>query len=421
MKIVVVGLGYVGITAAGCLSSEGHEVVGVDINQTKIESILSGRSPIKEPGIDELISKSVDTGLLRAQSSIPTLDDSYQLVMVCVGTPSSPDGSHNMTYVGQATRQIAEAVSTSRKTKLTVAYRSTFRPGTIKDMITPMYEGLHGSDWRRKVELVYNPEFLRETSAIADFFHPPKVVVGTEDGCPSKTMEQLHANIVAPKFNVKYPEAEITKFVDNTWHATKVVFANEIGRLAVEMNLSAETVSALFLADTKLNISSKYLKPGAPFGGSCLPKDVRALEYLARVKNVDMPTLTSIMQSNSIHKKFQFNRAVEGLDKSSSILLVGLAFKTGTDDLRESPHIDLAISLLEAGYAVHIYDESLQPEKLIGQNLGYVYSHLPRLDSLLIEKSNINSVDFDRIIECTPGAADALSFKDQAMKLHRIR
>ena len=248
------------------------------------------------------------------------------------------------------------------------------------------------------VELVYNPEFLRESSAIDDYFNPPKIVVGTKDAEPSVNMDELHKNIDAPVFYTGYREAEITKFVDNTWHAVKVAYANEIGRICQQLDISARKVHENFVADTKLNISPYYTRPGGAFGGSCLPKDVRALQHISSDVGANTHLVDALMRSNESHKLFQFEHIAAKLAPGARVLLVGLAFKTGTDDLRESPNLDLARRLLQAGYALSIYDNNLDATKLVGQNLGYAYSHLPSLEELLIDKMTAESESFDLVI-----------------------
>ncbi len=332
------------------------------------------------------------------------------MAIVCVGTPSAPDGSHNMRDIAEVTRQIANGVrSTGRKERFTVVYRSTIRPGTVGGLILPIFKSALG-DAHGLIEVVYNPEFLREASAVKDFFNPPKVVVGTADGKPSERVEEINKNLNAPTFTVGYREAEFTKFVDNSFHALKVAYANEIGRVCVTLGIDAKVVHKIFVSDTKLNISPYYLRPGGPFGGSCLPKDVRALQYIAGDIGANTHLIDALMRSNDAHKHFLFARAVDGLKPGAKILMVGLAFKSNTDDLRESPNIDLARKLIQGGYALSIYDPSLRAEHLIGQNLGYAYSHLPQLNDLLVEKSVAMHGDFDLVIDAN-GSASELALK----------
>ncbi|RBP15779.1 GDP-mannose 6-dehydrogenase [Roseiarcus fermentans] len=408
MRIAVYGLGYVGLTGAICLASEGHDIVGVDVSEHKIRQIMSGVSPIREPGLDQMLAEAMASRRLRCTSNPLEPARDCDMAIVCVGTPSAADGSHNMRDIAEVTRQLADGVrAAGRKEKFTVVYRSTIRPGTVEGLILPIFASALG-DARDAIEVVYNPEFMREASAVKDFFNPPKIVIGTADGAPSARVEALNRNLSAQTFTVKYREAELTKFVDNSFHALKVAYANEIGRICVKLDIDAKVVHKIFVSDTKLNISPYYLRPGGPFGGSCLPKDVRALQYIANDIGANTHVIDSLMRSNDAHKHFLFSRAVKALPEGASVLMLGLAFKSDTDDLRESPNIDLARKLLQGGYALSIFDPSLRPEHLLGQNLGYAYTHLPRLNDLLIDKATAESRPFDLVVD-TNGSADRLS------------
>jgi len=398
VKVAIFGLGYVGCTAAGCISSQGHHVVGIDVSTDKVDTINAGRSPVHEPGLEKLIGDAVADGRLRATRQIGLELDDCDIAIVCVGTPSGVDGAHNMSYIAQVTRSIASAVRPDRTSPLTVAYRSTMRPGSIELIIQPIFRARFSEDTTNIVELVYNPEFLREATAIDDYFHPPKIVIGTCDGQPSSNMEALHEGIEAPVFHTGIREAEITKFVDNTWHAVKVAFANEVGRVCQNLDISARQVHEIFKADTKLNISAYYTRPGGPFGGSCLPKDVRALQHIAADIGANTHLVDALLRSNDAHKHHQFLLASEGLEPGAKVLLVGLAFKADTDDLRESPAVDLARKLLDAGYDLDIYDPGLKPENLVGQNLGYAFAFLPSIERLLVEKSTAEAGGYARVI-----------------------
>lgn len=398
MKIAILGLGYVGCTAAGCIASQGHHVVGIDVHPGKVETLNSGRSPVYEPGLDDLIGKARAEGRLEAVTDIGNKLDDCDIAIVCVGTPSGIDGAHNMSYIVQVTRAIASAVKPDRATPLTVVYRSTMRPGTTEQMIQPIFRSLIGENCDRLIELVYNPEFLREATAIEDYFNPPKIVLGTIGGEPSAKMVALHEGIHAPIFHVGIREAEITKFVDNTWHAVKVAFANEVGRVCQNLSISSKQVHQIFVSDTKLNISAYYTRPGGPFGGSCLPKDVRALQHIAADTGAQTHLVDSLLRSNDAHKHHQFLQVTHGLEPGARVLLVGLSFKADTDDLRESPAVDMARKLLDAGYALDIYDPQLKPESLIGQNLGYAYAILPSIDGLLIDKVTAQSREYAVVV-----------------------
>lgn len=409
MKIAIFGLGYVGLTAAACLSSEGHEIVGIDVSDEKVAAINAGRSPIAEPGIPELIASAVQKGLLRATKDAAPHLNSCDMAFVCVGTPSAPDGSHNMTYIAEVSRQIAALISPDRPDGLTVVYRSTMRPGTTEDLIEPIFDQQLGHD-SGKVELVYCPEFMRESVAISDFFHPPKIVIGTRDAEPCARLEALNAKIQAPRFYTNYREAELTKFVDNTFHAVKIAFANEIGRVCNQLGISARTVHHIFVSDTILNISPYYLRPGGAFGGSCLPKDVRALQYIASDAGADTHLIDSLLRSNDAHKHFLFENCVKDLPPHCKVLMLGIAFKSDSDDLRESPNVDIARKLLQAGHELSIYDPNIVPSKLLGQNLGYAFSNLPKLTKLLVPKSVAESGQYDVVVD-TRGWAKTLSLQ----------
>ncbi|SPJ23494.1 nucleotide sugar dehydrogenase [Palleronia abyssalis] len=397
MKVAIFGLGYVGFTAACCIASTGHDVVGIDVSAAKVARIRAGVAPIVEPGIHRLLTSALSSNRLTVDTCIGDHLDDADVAIVCVGTPSAPDGAHDMSFVAEVSRQIARAVR-MRTTPLTVAYRSTFRPGTLDDLIAPLFRHEVGADWMSRARLVYNPEFLREGTSVQDYFAPPKIVIGTHDGAPDPVMDRLHEGIEAPVFTTCYREAEFTKFVDNAWHATKVAFANEIGRMCLNLGISAGQVHRMFVADTKLNVSACYLRPGGAFGGSCLPKDVRALQYIAADSGTHMHLVDALIRSNDAHKHRLFEYAVAGLPKGARVLLAGLAFKAETDDLRESPNVDLARKLLTAGFDLAIYDPAVDPAALTGANLGYAFSHLPDLRDLMVDASVAETGHFDRIL-----------------------
>ena len=405
MRIAVFGLGYVGLTASACLARQGHDVVGVEVSESKVAEINRGASPISEPGLAEMIAEAVSSGKLVAVHEARDVLATCDMAIVCVGTPSAPDGSHNMAYIAEVSRQIADA-SRARRNVLTVVYRSTIRPGTMAELIAPIFSDVYGPEFQSVIELVYNPEFLREATAIADYFAPPKIVIGTHDGGASRNMDRLYAGIDAPTFYTHFAEAEFTKFVDNTWHAVKVAFANEIGRTCVKIGMSAAKVHEIFIADTKLNISPYYTRPGGAFGGSCLPKDVRALQYIAADVGASTTLVDSLLRSNDAHKHFLFEHVTKDLPAEARVVMVGLAFKADSDDLRESPNIDLARKLLNAGFKLSIYDPALVPAKLIGQNLGYAYSQMPMLSQLLISRDQVEDQAWDLAIDCSGFLAD---------------
>lgn len=410
MHILIYGLGYVGLTAAGCLTKEGHTVIGIDVNEDKIRELNRGECPISEPGLGDLLADAVAKGRLRSTQAAGDELDKADLALVCVGTPSAPDGAHNMSYIAEVSRQIAVGLSRKRAKPLTVVYRSTMRPGSTQELILPIFKSVLGEDTDRLVEIVYNPEFLREATAIRDYFAPPKIVIGMAGEGRSANMDLMYKDIEAPTFYTGYREAEITKFVDNTWHAVKVSFANEIGRVCTMLDVDATAVHNIFVSDTKLNISAYYMRPGGAFGGSCLPKDVRALQHLASDIGANATMIDSVLRSNAAHKHFIYELCTRDLAENSRVLVVGLAFKRDSDDLRESPNVDLTGKLLRAGHRVSVYDDAINPSKLIGQNLGYAYAHLPNISSLLMSKAQAEAEEFDLVVDAN-GQAKTLNLK----------
>jgi GDP-mannose 6-dehydrogenase len=418
MKIAILGLGYVGVTAAACLSSQNHDVIGIDPNPTKVDCVLAGRSPITEPGIGELIAEARDLGLITASTTMVPEVAECELAIVCVGTPSAVDGSHNMTHIAEVSRQLAELVKAYPHGNLVVAYRSTVRPGTMEELVQPIFDSVLGEEASR-IELVYNPEFLRESSAVQDYFSPPKIVIGTKTGGRCAALDKINDGIDAPVFYVKYRESEITKFVDNTFHAVKTVFANEIGRVCAQLGISAAEVHRIFVSDTKLNISPYYLRPGGAFGGSCLPKDIRALQHIARISGGCTHLIDSLITSNDAHKAFLFDHVTRGLEFGAKVLLLGIAFKNDSDDLRESPNIDLARMLITAGYQLSIFDPHVAPHNLMGQNLG-VLSNSPFIRQLLVDQDVIESTSWDLVIDPRGTAIMYALNADRTVDINRL-
>lgn len=402
MKIAVLGLGHVGSVAAGCLADQGHRVLGIDPNPEKVRAINEGRSPVVEPHLDDMICSARVNGRLHAATEIGDRLVDCELALVCVGTPSAGRGAHDLQHIVSATRSLARAISPQRNSKLTIAYRSTVRPGTCEEVIAPIFRHHLGEPANDRVEIVHHPEFLREGSAVEDFRNPPRVVIGTADGQPNTHLQALYRGYTGQVFHVSLREAEMIKLVDNTWHAAKVSFANEIGRICQSLRVSAKAIHEVFIADEQLNLGDTYLKPGAPFGGSCLPKDVRALSRIAASSAVPTPLIDSLLPSNEAHKQLQFEQASDGLEPGARILILGLAFKDETDDLRESPQVDLARRLLAAGYRVDIHDPAIVPERMVGQNREYALQRLPDLASMLV----------DRDTDVTHRYARILSFRD---------
>lgn len=387
MKIVVFGLGYVGATATACLLRDGHTIVGVDVSPDKVAKIESGVSPVSEPGLDELLAAGRDAGRLSAGTDVGRHLDDADIAMVCVGTPSLPSGGLDLTQVSAVSAELAKALKTrdADREPLIVAYRSTMYPGAIEEIVLPVLIDAAGESPGTRFEAVLNPEFLRESTAIEDYYAPSRVVVGEREPGVTRRMLGVYDHIDAPFFELPYRTAEMVKLSDNGFHALKVVFANEIGRLALEFDVDPEPLIDVFLSDTKLNISPYYLRPGGAFGGSCLPKDVRAISVLAGIRGVELPVMSNVINSNEAHKRYLADRVMRHLEPGGSVLLIGLTFKAETDDLCESPLIDLAEALVGKGYDLKIYDPDLKNRELVGANLAYVQQRLPHLSRLLVE------------------------------------
>ena len=387
MKIVVFGLGYVGATATACLLRDGHTVIGIDVSTDKAAMIETGVSPVSEPGLDELLAAGRDAGRLSATTDIGRHLDDADIAMVCVGTPSLPSGGLDLTQVSAVSAELAAALKTrdADREPLIIAYRSTMYPGAMEDIVLPALIEAAGEAPGTRFEAVLNPEFLRESTAIQDYYAPSRVVVGEREPGVTRRMLGVYDHIDAPFFELPYRTAEMVKLSDNGFHALKVVFANEIGRLALEFDVDPEPLIDVFLSDTKLNISPYYLRPGGAFGGSCLPKDVRAISALAGIRGVELPVMSNVITSNEAHKRYLADRVMRHLEPGGSVLLIGLTFKAETDDLRESPLIDLAEALVGKGYDLKIYDPDLKNRELVGANLAYVQQRLPHLSRLLVE------------------------------------
>jgi len=384
MKVAVFGLGYVGTVTAACLAREGHDVWGVDIDRAKVDALTQGLSPVIEPGLAQLIAQAVEAGRLHATTSAAAALAEVSVILVCVGTPSSPQGKTDLRYVERSVADIALAM---RETPLpadgfrAVVVRSTVPPGTVDGPVTAILEKHLGRELGDDVGTGMCPEFLREGSGIADFFHPPFVVLGTGDQRVAGLMSNLLAFLEEPIQVTGVRTAEALKFACNAFHATKVSFANEMARLFHHFDVDAREVMDLFCQDDQLNISSTYLRPGFAFGGSCLPKDLRALLYLGRMSSVDLPQLAGTLASNRVSVNDVVDRVVAS--DAHRVALLGLSFKMLTDDLRESPNVELAEILVGKGFDLRIYDPIVNPARLVGANRRYIDSRLPHLGRLL--------------------------------------
>ncbi len=377
LTIGILGLGYVGTTTAACLLEDGHRVVGIDINPEKVAAIGEGRSPVVEPGVAELLAEGARAGRLSSTTDITPHLDRLDLVLICVGTPSRADGKLEMTHLLEVTRQLGRNLRarSPAKAPLLLVYRSTMPPGTMERLVLPTLAKLAGEAPGRLYEVAFNPEFLRESTAVKDYHAPPKIVIGEREKGVTRRLLGIYDGIDAPLFEVPFAVAEMVKFVDNSFHALKVAFGNEIGRICASRGIDPQAVADIFLADTKLNISPVYLRPGGPFGGSCLPKDLSAMLALARDCGLAVPVLAGTRESNSLHLAWLAQRIRERVAAPGPVLLLGLSFKSGTDDLRNSPLLDLASLLLDAGYELDIYDPDLDPDRLVGVNFAVALEH----------------------------------------------
>ncbi|MEN3334110.1 MAG: GDP-mannose 6-dehydrogenase [Blastocatellia bacterium] len=387
MRISIFGLGYVGCVSAACFARDGHEVIGVDVSPVKVEIINSGRSPIVEPGVDDLIHHAVEAGHLKATMNAAEAVQSSDISLICVGTPSHHNGSLDLTYIKRACQQIGEAIATKPRYHIVVA-RSTMLPGTIEQTVIPTLEVYSGKRAGRDFGVAINPEFLREGTSIADFDRPPFTLVGADDEDAAAPLRRLYTGVAAPQITIGIREAEMVKYACNAFHAVKITFANEIGNLCKAMGVDSHRVMEAFCQDTKLNLSPYYLKPGFAFGGSCLPKDLRAISHKAKELDVDVVMLDSILSSN----RRQVERAVDMVLATGrkQIAVLGLSFKSGTDDLRESPMVALIETLLGKGMRLTIYDRDVELARLFGANKEYIDSGIPHISQLL--RANLDEV-----------------------------
>lgn len=385
MKVAVFGMGYVGSVTSACLAANGHDVWGVDVDPAKLVPIAAGRSPVIEPGLDELIGNAVAAGTLHATTDPALALDRADISIVCVGTPSDATGGADLTYLRSAVSDIARtfnSVAPPVSGRHTVVVRSTVPPGTVEQVVAPMLAEQHDGS-ALAVSAAMCPEFLREGSGIADFFAPPLVVVGTADEQAGDAVRELLGFLKRDVQLVDLRTAEALKYTCNAFHATKVSFANEIGRVFRHFRVDARTVMDLFSQDTVLNISPAYLQPGFAFGGSCLPKDLRSILHLARRSGIDLPLLAGTLGSNELVISGVVDRVVA--EEGRDVALLGLSFKSATDDLRESPSVELAERLIGKGYNLRIYDAIVNPSRLVGANRRYVESKLPHLRRVLAE------------------------------------
>lgn len=389
MKISIFGLGYVGAVSAGCLANEGHQVIGVDPVQLKVDFINQGQSPIIEPEIGEIIAERSKSGCLRATSDPTAGIQESELTFVCVGTPSQTNGNLDLQHVQRTCEQIGAALRLKSEYH-TVVIRSTILPGSMTGIVIPTLERHSGKKAGVDFGVCHNPEFLREGTAVRDFYAPPKTVIGELNRCSGEALAALYSKLDAPLVRTTLEASEMVKYVDNNWHALKITFANEIGNLCKVLGVDSHQVMNIFCLDTKLNISPAYLMPGFAFGGSCLPKDVRALTYTGKAHDLDLPILNAILPSNELQVKHGLRLIMNNGHKRVGFL--GFSFKAGTDDLRESPVIEMIEGLLGKGYDLRIYDRNVKLASLVGANRDYILNKIPHISRLMVQ-------DMDEVLD----------------------
>lgn len=412
MRISIFGLGYVGAVTAGCLTSKGHHVVGVDVHPAKVEDFNNGVPPIVEPGLDELLKGAKDKGFLRATTECDDAIADTELSIVCVGTPSAPSGALDLSFVRTVAGQIGEAIK-RKSTHHTLVFRSTMLPGSTAEIVGEKLADLEGGEL---LDVFYYPEFLRESTAVKDFEEPSLAVVGSRDG--SAPAAELMQELFGVEANVvNWPTAEMVKYSCNAFHAAKITFANEIGRVGKQLEIDARSVMGMLCQDTRLNISSYYMRPGNPFGGSCLPKDVRALTNKARTTGVQLPLMESLLPSNEKHLA-SLLALIEASGKREVVIL-GLSFKSNTDDLRESPMVDVAQYLLGHGYALRIYDPALNLSALVGANKRVIDVRMPHLAELL-KDDLASALGDDGVVVAAQKCADIEELSRQVKDNHHV-
>lgn len=382
MKISVFGLGYVGTVSAACLAKQGHEVAGVDPVRTKVDLLNLGKSPIIEADISDIIAGAVSSGRLRAINNSAEAVLSTELSFVCVGTPSQPNGNLDLRYVRRVCEEIGRALRIKPDWHV-VTIRSTVLPGTVRNIVIPILEEASGKRAGKDFGVCHNPEFLREGSAVKDFQTPPKTVIGQFDSCSGEILANLYSTLDAPLIRTEIEISEMVKYIDNCWHALKIGFANEIGNLSKVFGVDSHAVMNIFCQDRILNISNAYLRPGFAFGGSCLPKDLRALVYQAKANDLETPILSSILLSNEM----QIRRGLELIlaKKNKRVGILGFSFKAGTDDLRESALVEVIERLIGKGYDLCLYDRNVRMASLSGANRDFILNRIPHVSRLMVD------------------------------------
>ena len=417
MRISVFGMGYVGAVSAACLADSGHTVIGVDVSALKVDLINRGQAPVVEPQLTEILQRQVAAGNVRATGDVLEAVQQTDLSMICVGTPSKKNGDLDLHYVEAVSEEIGAAIARLQRFHVVVV-RSTVLPGTVRNVVIPILERASGKTAGVDFGVAMNPEFLRESTAVKDFYDPPMTVIGEFDAAAGEAVSAIYAQLPGPRMRRELEVAESVKYACNAWHATKITFANEIGALAKAQGVDGREVMEIVCADRKLNISEYYLRPGFAFGGSCLPKDLRAINARAAQLDVEMTMLGSVLRSN----KLQIEKAVDLVSSFGKrrVGMLGLSFKADTDDLRESPLVELAETLLGKGYQLSIYDRNVEYARVHGANRDYINSRIPHVSSLLnssldevVENSDIMVLGnrdsrFDEVLQNLPDDKHAL-------------
>jgi GDP-mannose 6-dehydrogenase len=379
-NVSIFGMGYVGAVTAACLAAEGYHVIGVDPSTVKTDLIRQGLAPIIEKGLPELFRQAKDRGLLKATDNAREAILGTELSLICVGTPSKRNGSLDDKYLLSVSREIAEVLRSKPSTHILI-YRSTMLPGLLKSKIIPLLQEVSGKKEGEGFHVCFHPEFLRESTSVHDFYNPPKTVVGTDKKEVADVVFGLYSGFPGPMIQTSMDVAEMVKYVDNAFHALKVTFANEIGQLCRHLDIDSHAVMNIFSQDTKLNISKAYLTPGFAFGGSCLPKDLRAINYLAKTLDLEVPLMASLMESN----RKLIDKAVKEIIAlgKKRIGFAGFSFKAGTDDLRESPIVEVIEQLIGKGFEIKLYDRHVAMARLTGANKEYINRTIPHIASLM--------------------------------------
>ncbi len=416
MKISIFGLGYVGSVTAACFANKKHRVIGVEVNPDKLALFRKGKSPLFEPGLAELLAKNCKAKTFSATNSARDAVMNSDISFICVGTPSRKDGTPDLSHIETVSREIGEALR-AKTSPHHVAVRSTMLPGSIESVVVATIERASGKREGRDFHVVANPEFMREGTAIKDFFEPPFVIIGEHAAGAGDALAELYRSVNAPQIRVSMGAAEAIKFACNAFHGLKITFANEVGQFCKAHGIDAQEVMEVFSRDTKLNVSKVYLRPGLAFGGSCLPKDLRALVRRAREHNLDLPMLESVARSNSQ----QIERTIETIAETGNreVAFLGLSFKAGTDDLRESPVVIMAESLLGKGFKLAIHDSEVELTRLTGANKVFLESKLPHINSLLVASLKKVLASSRTLVVCKKHA-DYVGLSKLVGKQHRV-